>query len=490
MGKLEKTFLKHIGKASTEEAVISAYQRIIPGQWQRPFGSDGLEDDTLFEFKHNINMDTGALSKAVAQGCNYLRRIWSLGVYKGTHYAVPKRLAVCDSNEAVVVPVTDLQQFFTSENYEWNRAASDPDPNLIDSVGAVIKPVVYKIQQEADLENFLSALKASSDIVKNRITSDNFVTIFEVWKNLIVGNESPQTLAHSFIADLQNLGVVSESHGVLRFSSDSGLRDLSVFPEQYKNFWESWDRPPAFDELQNILARKDQLVAISSRRVTGEFFTPLDVAALAHEYMLAMCPDAYEKVWWDNCCGTGNLVFHVPSTTKLFCSTLEAGDLTILRESGQNPNATLFQFDFLNRGLDELPTELIESIRDKELIMLINPPFAAGSSPIYSSKSGVSDTLVAKDMKNLGNAVQNTYTQFMFRITQLASKFNCRVKLGMFSVGAIFSGPAFGTFLCDWKAYADDYSSFTIHCSEFEGTNGNWPVVFHLWEVRSVRISD
>jgi hypothetical protein len=62
----------------------------------------------LFEFKRDWNM-TRKYPQGLAQLCVYLRRFSEK--YKGKVYPFPKRVAVCDRNEAVVLPAELLRPY-------------------------------------------------------------------------------------------------------------------------------------------------------------------------------------------------------------------------------------------------------------------------------------------------------------------------------------------------------------------------------------------
>jgi len=478
-------FVAALTKAKTEEDVIATYQRLLPGDWRRPFGSDGLEHETLFEFKHDIKMEARDGFKVMAQGCYYLRLIWRKGVYKGEKYTLPLRLAVCDRNEAAVISVQELLPLFSSDDYDWSRPASSPDPKLVSAVKELVKrPVVFRMSAAEQVAAFRDALKHVGTQVRCEITRHNFLQIFTVWRELF-SDASPQDVAMAFVVDLTGTNMFLDAgQGQVIFRQEGHMVNLTVQVERYQKFWLAYRRPPNSEEMRAIIERKDQLVAIQHRRMTGEFFTPLDIAELAHQYLYTADDQIYDRPFWDMAAGTGNLTFHVPRHTRLFISTLHKQDLETIKSSGQNPVATLFQFDFLNDPWEKLPAGMIERIKqDGELVVMINPPFAAGTGGTKDHKEAVSSTATAKMMDGLSHAVQNTYTQFMFRLLDLAKTFNVEITLGIFSKATWGAGPGYAAFRDLWCARAKLLGGFDFVSAEFADAKGKWPVAFSMWKI-------
>lgn len=486
-------FLKAQEKATREEEVITGYHKLIPGDWLRPFGSDGLNHETLYEFKYDLKLDKGAGFTAIAQGCYYLRRIWTSGVHKGLRYTLPTRLVVGDTNEAIVLPVEELKPLFTNDKFDWTRAPSSPDPALVHATRDLVKkPVVFKMDKEEQIKTFLDVLKTAGTVVRCEITHHNFVSLFLTWCKLFPPDQcTAQELAFAYLTDLTGHGIaINAEDGVVVFKKSGTVVELRCSVEQYQRFWMSYRRPPTNDEMKAITERKDQLVAIQQRRMTGEFFTPLDICELAHQYLYTADDKIYERPWWDMCAGTGNLVFHVPAHTPLFISTLNKEDLEVLKDSGQNPGAEIFQFDFLNDPWEKLPKKLVKALEHGKVTVLINPPFAAGTDlqskkDAEKVKTGVSNTETAKAMDGLSHAVQNTYTQFMFRLLDLASTYKVEITLGLFSKAIFASGPGYEAFRKLWSARCEPLGGFTFHAEEFEGTKGKWPVSYSMFRIKS-----
>jgi len=489
-------FVKRAAKAKREEQVVDAYQELLGiRDLPRPFGSDGLADDTLFEAKLDLAM-TKDYARCLAQATYYIRRIVHNGVDKGITYSVPKRIVICDRNEALVVSTDQVKPFVYADEFDWSRPPSSPDEALVKEIYANVESLIFDTTAELGVTSFLEAYAAGGEAILQEITAQNFVAVFEVWCTKFSTNLSHQESAMAYMLDLQKLGVFR--NGKLRLSGDpdqSGramTMDISADEDVYREFWSIYRRPPTTEEFSRIVARKDRLVAITQRRTTGEFFTPGDVAKRAHEYLCRAAVEAglvatpeelYEKAyWWDCCAGSGNLIVDCPAMpNRLFASTLEKEDIEHMRLVGLHPEAELFQLDFLNDV--DFPESVRTALADvgRPWVVLINPPFSAGVGETHgNTKTGVSSTQVQKTMPaGFGTAKQNLLTQFMWHLNSFLPK---DALLGFFADPAFMTGDGFEEFYTTWLSSWRCLGGFTEKSARFSGTNGNWPVAFSIYQ--------
>ncbi len=178
------------------------------------------------------------------------------------------------------------------------------------------------------------------------------------------------------------------------------------------------------------------------KRFFGEFYTPINFATLALEYIDLVIG---EKWWlsgnyrlWDMAAGTGNLEYYLPKEAHRYCylSTLYSEDVEKCKQLF--PTANCFQYDYLNDDVDNLENlagfgnpqglkmsqKLISDLQNPDIkwIILINPPFATSQTAGANSESkqGVSDTKIRKLMhsNNLGEVSRELFSQFIFRINK------------------------------------------------------------------------
>jgi hypothetical protein len=493
-GRIGK-FVERVSGASREEEVIDAYMSLLGAKkWERPFGCDGLCDGTLFEFKLDVRLVEGDWRRVLAQLCYYVRQLRQVGVYKGTMYPVPSRVAGCDRNEAFILDIGHLRPYVIDERYDWRRAASSPDPALVEALREK-RPMVYDMTQTEDVEVFLGELATSVGQIKRPVTLRNFAALFELWRKKFGGGLDPQQVVWAFLNSLKRREFINETTGEILFG-DTQRAPLSIQVPlaEYGRFWESITRPPDNKTMRAIQARKDQLVAMQQRRETGEFFTPLDIAELAREYILKAVPDAYENWnWWDPCCGTGNLQLELPSMPgRLFMSTLNSEDVDAVRSSGQNSEACLFQYDFLNQTDEELPEELKAKLTPgSKWIFFMNPPFAASVGGTLLKGGEVTRGKVAVNQVNqrmrsqrMGSASKNLCSQFLWRIRELVEKYRVDVAIGTFSNAMWLTGKGFRKFRREWLVLWSFSAGFCFSAKEFEGSSTSWPVLFSVWRTR------
>lgn len=242
-------------------------------------------------------------------------------------------------------------------------------------------------------------------------------------------------------------------------------------------------------ERENLLANVDMLVDFQVRRRKGEFFTPHLIAQQADEYLQSALGHDYKTqyVVWDCAWGTGNLTRQNTYTT-LYVSTLESCDLAAAERMGINPEATKFQFDFLNDSLDRLPAGLLKAMREKcPLVFFINPPYGTANNLGHQEgdhKAGIAATRVGGQMKaaQWGKAAQQLYAQFLFRIQQIKGEFDLTdVTVGLFSPTLLFTGPSFKTFRERFLAQFAFQRGFVSNAKLFSNVAGEWSVAFSIF---------
>ena len=171
-------------------------------------------------------------------------------------------------------------------------------------------------------------------------------------------------------------------------------------------------------------------------------------------------------------------------------STLNQEDVDVVNGSGQNPEAVVFQFDFLNDDLEKMPKSMLERFKtQKRWVFILNPPFSRGTGGTFAQEDGTSrvemaSTEVQKSMLplKLGQACQNTYSQFLFRIKQIKDLFGLDVYVAVFSKSTYIATQGFSAFRMLWEPCFNYERGFLFPSWEFQGTSGKWPVVFCIWK--------
>jgi hypothetical protein len=131
-------------------------------------------------------------------------------------------------------------------------------------------------------------------------------------------------------------------------------------------------------------------------------------------------------------------------------STLNQSDIDTANQMGYNPEATKFQYNFLNDDYEKLPEGLRKAIEEgRQIIVLMNPPYGTVNDfqnikqDGGKSKNSIEDTIVKKQMNDekLGLCVKNLYSQFIYKLSKMG-----KINIGVFSPPLMYSGIDFKIF--------------------------------------------
>jgi len=238
---------------------------------------------------------------------------------------------------------------------------------------------------------------------------------------------------------------------------------------------------------------------VATRR-SGVFHTPLPFAKKACTYVEKNIgnswtqsdryPDCYRL--WDMAAGTGNLELFLPKDFLPYCylSTLEEKDVQHLKK--EFPDATVFQYDYLNDEADNMPVALRKDLSNPKIkwIILVNPPYATAQEAGLkgTSKKGVSDTKIRTQMQaeGLGEVSRELYVQFLYRIM---NEFKDReALLGLFAPLKYLVSTNYQKFR-DRIFQAAFQAGFIFSSENFGGTSktSHFPVSFILWGIHQAK---
>ena len=189
---------------------------------------------------------------------------------------------------------------------------------------------------------------------------------------------------------------------------------------------------------------------------------------------------------WDRSSGTANLTRDY-KFKELYLSTLGQTDINIIEEAGYSPEATKFQFDFLNDDLSKLPDGLRWSLDSgKKFVFLNNPPYGTANDfgAKGTEKSGIaSNTMINKQMKenNIGESSQQLYAQFMYRIMDVVKKYKIKNSvMGTFSNVLFMCGESFEGFRKNINmGYVD---GMIFKASHFSDVSDSWGIAFTVFK--------
>ncbi len=510
-------FKEQLENASTEEVVKATYARYFGIRYDTSHYHDLYTPQVLFEFKTNRNFQNiKSLANTLAQILYYVRRLKYVEIEK----TIPFFICLADKSEAVLTETRKWLTYYTNDAYDWERPASKPDPKLVDHLvkePEVRKLHVYsitkKLEHAAFQKNLANALNPQMIVDfgdKKVINEENFEAVFEHWKN-IIGSYivNGYKISYYFLSNIQREKIqIDKTNSRILFTfEDTNSRTQKILMKDYEYFWSVYDYVEQQETIEGIHAKLDRLTDESQRRFEGEFYTPLHFAQKAVHYWGEVLGKNWYKTGkyriWDMAAGTGNLEYHLPASAYqyLYLSTLHGSEADHLRNVF--PNATCFQYDYLNDDVERLfnkngslfeaswkiPQKLREELADPTLtwIVYINPPFATAQvgGATGDSKKGVSKTNIEIEMdkQNVGHVKRELFAQFMFRIVH---ELPAKTYLGMFSKLKYLNAP-------DSIAYRDHFFNykfergFLFKSTTFHGVKGKYPIGFLIWNLAKPR---
>lgn len=227
---------------------------------------------------------------------------------------------------------------------------------------------------------------------------------------------------------------------------------------------------------------------MAKKKWTGAFFTPLNWVDEVHKLLSENLGENWkdEYVVWDSSCGIGNLTKDY-QFRSLYLSTLEQKDIDIIKKNNTNPEATIFQFDFLNDDFIDLPMSLrLSLINGKKVLFLNNPPYVTSTSR-KEYNVGISTNEVNKVMSKakVGAASRQLYLQFMFRIIKTIEKYNLKdAVMATISPSAFMSG-------CGYKGFRNHLSltfmdGMIFPATDFSDELKNWAISFTIFKNKEI----
>ena len=475
-----------------------------------PFACDGFVDTKtdndkvlklIIEYKFNEMMfNTVSRAKVLVQVIYYIKKFEQNGMI------LPNVCMVGDKDECFVMHTNELLKYL-DENVDWsispsNAATANPDLVLKISQDANINPFIFEIDENF---NFKSVAEKIKDLAENiqryvRVTEHNLSKIFDYFcKNVLKGKT--KLSGHDMVEIF--MGVIGDKMNYFQHPSNPNIlvckgRNVNINGNAFKSFFGYFDRNYTPQETMCLNGIADRLIVDADRRNSGDFWTPTMFVDYAHDMISKKLGEDWKEkyVVWDNCCGSLNITRDY-KFGELYCSTLYQSELNI--GADYNPEATKFQFDFLNDEIvsknsllgvynDKLPKGLKDAlINNKPIVFFINPPYATSANKMgvdASSKKGVAKTMVNSVMLSdkIGASSQNLYAQFLYRILMIKREFNLtNCHIAIFSPTLFLSGPSWEKFR---TVYLNEFtfdSGVQFKASHFADCSDSWGISFSIW---------
>lgn len=234
-----------------------------------------------------------------------------------------------------------------------------------------------------------------------------------------------------------------------------------------------------------------------SRKQAGEFFTPEAWCAEGRKYFDKHIPNWHSMYVWDGSCGSGNLMRTAKHPAdKLFLSSLQEDDITLIKNTPEYEGVTAFQLDFLQElDYDEINTAFINKLperlqqvikNDEGLIIYMNPPYKSGSSKA---------TDVGRHMVDigLGASAYDIYYQFVWRVMSFVDMFRLKnVWFSVFGPLTFFTGSAPNVLFKEFEKCFEFVDGMCLSAQEFSDTSDSilWGIGCTLWKARGGYIAD
>lgn len=438
----------------------------------------------------------------------------------------PTFLGAFDAEKIAFIEFHHIVSVLYQNDFNWNVTPSNHSTKEFKQLKSMLEETLGEHIAKFNLKKDEKALRQF--IKKNfrdgrktdgvAITRNNYLFVFQRWVEEVkptIGvdwNDIPATrVADFFFADLisrndytlrSGLAVVlrGDEYKILEQIMQSGKVLFSECSfndgmKAYRAFWNKYKRPPRQEAIDIILERRDLLIPHNLRQYQGAFFTPPQWVELSQRYIGDELGEDWQQQYyvWDCCAGTGNLLFGLTEPYRVWASTLDHGDVQVMKNRAADGELNLlekhiFQFDFLNDNFKDLPESLLTVINDpekrKRLIVYINPPYAeAGNKSAMHNEDVGNKEKVAKNnatqerYKNLiGTAANELFAQFFIRIyCELPG-----VVLAEFSKLKILQAPYFEKFRKAFQAQLG--RNFLVPAATFDNVTGKFPIGFFIWD--------
>lgn len=514
-------FYDKIKDATIERQVEDVYNEGInlyfPTQKgiEYPFACDGFVDTKvtnnngtnvlklIIEYKFNESLkNTVSRAKILIQVIYYMKRFEENGMI------LPNVCMVGDKDECFVLHTNELQKYLDEDGVDWTISPSQAAINgnnadliLKVSQDTSINPFIFDVNENFSFSDVADRIKDLAHNVQRyvRVTEHNLSVIFDYFcKHVLNGRVK---LSGHYLVEIF-VGVISDKanyylHPTKANTLVCNMKEVHIDGSAFKSFFGYFDRNYTPQETMRLKGIADRLIEDADRRMKGDFWTPTLLVDYAHKMLEDELGDDWKDAFvvWDNCWGTGNLTRDY-RFGELYCSTLFQSELNM--GADYNPEATKFQFDFLNddipsaNGLVSMPTKLPQGLvdalkQDKPIVFFINPPYGTANDmgAKGTHKAGIAKTRINENMKKdkIGACSENLYSQFLYRIMQLKKEYGLtQCYIGLYSPALFLSG-------FTWKKFREKFLnefSFERACqfkaSNFSNVSDDWGISFSIWK--------
>ncbi|TFB13580.1 hypothetical protein E3U55_15785 [Filobacillus milosensis] len=489
-----------LNEKDVENTYRSEIKKLIPdAKITSPLNIDGLLEyknvRSLLEFKFDVDLKSKNVQANIFTQMIYYFKRFELNGKK-----LPTTLFVGDNNECFALEAKHIYKFL-NRDINWNLPPSKAHQDNQELIRALVQdvdiaPMVFDINNTLKLRDIINQLQDLSEgrVSKVIINQQNIVEAFKYWKEYVLLDDSlsVQEEASLFIyclVDLRNTYLHPHKPNTLVSNFQQTFTEVHINSDVHRSFFSHFEQDYKTSEIDLIISSKDRLVEEVLRRREGEFYTPT-IWTYESEKIIsnALGLDWKEKyIVWDCCSGLNNLTRDF-KFSNLYCSTINIEDIRTVNKMRYNPEATIFQFDFLNDSFNKLPQELLNQLKEnKPIVFYINPPFATAGerkSKSKTNKIGTSDTIAREIMREFGfgRSSEQLYAQFLFQIFYIKKFFKLsNVYLCFYSKPTFLVSPSFKSFREKFFKEFKFIDGMLLRANNFSDVSDSWGVSFTVW---------
>lgn len=522
--KVTKEFKKLLSAAIDEKDVEHAYWNFLRAYYPNEkitsiHNTDGYMQTMFFKLLLEVKYDQQFLDKknqcsVLVQALYYMKAFDENGDEK------PNVVLIGDKNECFVIHGNHLYPYL-EEQLDWKIAPSSAalkNPQLVLKLeqDRNISPFVFSIDENFscdDLQDLIEQYAYSEQREGVRITEKNIARIYDDFIRTVIRKENlhnytPNELVSIFILTMTNPNgdtyIVPNKINTLHLANG---KNIQIDGKAFDAFFCQFNRNYTPQEIDIFNAIADRLLHETERRFQGSFWTPNIWVDKAH----AMFSDIIGSDWkekcvvWDASCGSMNLTRDY-KFADLYCSTLMQEELDIGIQ--YNPEATKFQYDFLN-GIDidlvdnpsellaypledikRLPSKLSTALKSKKPVVFFNnPPYAQAGEKMGSTSSDkkeVAKTFVNRMMINegYGQSAQQLYAQFLYRMMRIVDAYEIdEAYIGIYSPSLFLTGNSYKEFRSFFFSMFEYVSGIFFPASAFADVKDSWAISFTVFKL-------
>lgn len=313
-------FYEEIKDVTIERQVENVYEKGLSIYFPNtkityPFACDGLldtktEGGKLCKLIIEYKLDE-LLSNKVGRAKVLIQVLFYLKKFEQNGEIIPNVCLVGDKNECFVIQTNELLQYL-DEDVDWDIAPSNahihyPDLVLKISENEEINPFIFHIDENFSFKDVAEKIKQLADDVIRyvRVTEHNIANIYDYFCKNVIKN-TKKISAHDLVGLF--IGVITDKENYYQHPSKKNIlvansKNIDINGDGFASFFKYFDRNYTPQEKNKFAEIADRLIEDTSRRNSGDFWTPTIWVDYAHK----MISEAFGNDWkdeyvvWDNC---------------------------------------------------------------------------------------------------------------------------------------------------------------------------------------------